>query len=116
MFEKLYKNPIIISLFVGMIVIIGTYYSNNKKNKKKKRKTKIDIIPVIIITLIVWFVTTNYFGINTQNNIDIDNLDMPDINIKQQLLNAKQSMDHLSIDNLEEIPELNNFLFRCKVT
>lgn len=66
--EELYKNPIIHGILASILTLGIMYVIHNcKKEKgKKKRKFKIDIIPIIIIGAVVWFVSGTYFNNLTQ--------------------------------------------------
>jgi dipeptide/tripeptide permease len=62
---ELYKNPIIHGILAGALTlgIMYYFYIVEKKSKdKKRRKFKIDVIPILIVGIVTWFVSNTYFN------------------------------------------------------
>lgn len=115
MLSEIYKNPIFHGIIAGILTGAIMYYIKTKKDKNKKKRSKrvkIDIIPALIISLIVWFASSNYFKPDQIETVSMIQLS-PEINVNQELKNrlfeiqTKQS----TIDKLDNIPEISSVLF-----
>lgn len=56
------QNPILLSALFGVITYIYMYWQQTtKQSKKKNKKIKINYIPIAVVCVMVWFISSQYF-------------------------------------------------------
>ena len=83
------------------------------KKRIKKKKHNIDLIPIIIISFVVWFVASNFF-ITDEIKVEFKeteyNIAENDLKTKLFEIKTRQS----AIEKIDEIPDISNILLDIK--
>ncbi len=98
---EILKNPILIGVLLGAITYLYMWYEEKNRREKnpKTRKRAVNIVTPVVVAIIAWFISSNYFSNSTikkaQPTIETKPEATPIIGgkTKQYLVTSKGSID-----------------------